>query len=105
MYNHRTLETKNRQIEEMQTEQDELNTRVKNLSKAVLLAQTQIRATEDSHKALSARIAQLDKNKSNYTKEVKEIRDANEDTRKLLDTRLPDDLKRLLNEAVQGGKQ
>lgn len=105
VYNHQTINQKNSEILVLQKEQGQLDKRIKDLNETLKLTQTQIKATDDAYKALSVRLGNLDQNKSNYTNKVKEIRDENEDTRRLLDTRLPDDLKRLLNEAVQVGKQ
>lgn len=89
----------------LETRQKALLEDFQRLDKSLAIVQTQVKAADEAYKALNIKLSSLDKNKSNYTKEVKEIRDANENTRKLLDTRLPDDLKRLLNEAVQGRGQ
>ena len=49
---------------------------------------------------INSKIEVLDKKKINYTEEVRKVKDANEDTKKFLDRKLPDDVKRLLNDAV-----
>lgn len=104
-YNHKAIKQKNLEILVLQEKQDNLQNSVIQLKDTIVVAKTQMDATDKAYKALSEKLANLDKNKEHYTNKVKEIRDENEDARKLLDTRLPDDLKRLLNEAVQGGKQ
>ena len=101
LYNQKLLEIKEKDLSLVKLEQKQSNERVENLNKQILILQKQIREADVAQKQLDVKISELDKKKSSYDKEVKEIKDANEKTRNLLNTKLPDDFKRLLNDSIK----
>ena len=100
MYNNKVIESKNNQIAAVEQKQKNTEEKFDRVSTQLDTLISQVEIANKSYKELSAQLANIDKKKNNYTKELKEIRDADEDTRKFLDRKLPTDVKRLLDDAV-----
>ena len=100
LYNQKRLEIKEKDLALITEKHERSQKDVENLNKQILILQKSLKEADTAQKQLDAKIKDLDNKKSSYDKEVKEIKDANEKTRNLLNTKLPDDFKRLLNDAV-----
>ena len=100
MYNNKVIESKNNQIVAIEEKQKNTEEKFDRVSIQLDTLISQVEVADKSYKELSVQLASIDKKKNNYTKELKEIRDADEDTRKFLDRSLPTDVKRLLNDAI-----
>lgn len=100
VYNNKVIESKSKEVVAIQEKQKATLDKLHNISKQLDSLNIQVEAANNSYKALTARIETIDKKKNTYTEEVRKIKDANEDTKKFLDRKLPDDVKRLLNDAV-----
>lgn len=73
--------------------------RVVALEKQLDLLERQKELSDEASVKLSEKLKTLENKKKNYTQGIKEL-DKNVKTKDLLDTRLPDDLRRLLNDAI-----
>ena len=100
VYNNKVIESKNNQIVAIEEKQKNTEEKFDRVSIQLDTLISQVEVANKSYKELSVQLANIDKKKNNYTKELKEIRDADEDTRKFLDRSLPTDVKRLLNDAI-----
>lgn len=100
LYNQKSIEIKEKDLEILKLESQRDRENVDRLNKQIITLQKSLKEADVAQKQLDARISELDKNKISYDKELKEIKNANENTRNLLNTKLPDDFKRLLNDAV-----
>ena len=100
LYNQQRLEIKEKDLALITEKHERPQKDVENLNKQILILQRSLKEADTAQKQLDAKIKDLDNKKSSYDKDVKEIKDANEKTRNLLNTKLPDDFKRLLNDAV-----
>ena len=100
VYNNKVIESKNNQIAAVEQKQKNTEEKFDRVSIQLDTLISQVEVADKSYKELSVQLASIDKKKNNYTKELKEIRDADEDTRKFLDRSLPTDVKRLLNDAI-----
>ena len=100
VYNNKVIESKNNQIAAVEQKQKNTEEKFDRVSTQLDTLISQVEIANKSYKELSIQLANIDKKKNNYTKELKEIRDADEDTRKFLDRSLPADVKRLLNDAI-----
>ena len=100
LYNQKRLEIKEKDLALITEKHERSQKDVENLNKQILILQKSLKEADTAQKQLDAKIKDLDSKKSSYDKELKEIKDANEKTRNLLNTKLPDDFKRLLNDAV-----
>ena len=100
VYNNKVIESKNNQIAAVEQKQKNTEEKFDRVSIQLDTLISQVEVADKSYKELSVQLASIDKKKNNYTKELKEIRDADEDTRKFLDRSLPTDVKRMLNDAI-----
>lgn len=100
LYNGKEIELKTAEISKLQQEQEAANLQITSLSKDIKDAVFRIKEADASFKRLSDKLKELDGKKSAYPEKIKELKDANEETKNLLDTRLTNDLRRLLNEAT-----
>ena len=74
--------------------------RVAALEKQIGLMEKQVKLSNASRASLSNKVKQIESLKNKYSDKIKEI-EKDDKTKNLLDTRLPDDLKRLLDESIQ----
>ena len=74
--------------------------RVAALEKQVGLMEKQVKLSNASRASLSNKVKQIESQKNKYSDKIKEI-EKDDKTKNLLDTRLPDDLRRLLDESIQ----
>ena len=74
--------------------------RVAALEKQVGLMEKQVKLSNASRVSLSNKVKQIESQKNKYSDKIKEI-EKDDKTKNLLDTRLPDDLRRLLDESIQ----
>lgn len=100
LYNGKEIELKTAEISKLQQEQEAANLKITSLNKDIKDAVFRIKEADASFKRLSDKLEKLDNKKSVYPEKIKELKDANEETKNLLDTRLTNDLRRLLNEAT-----
>ena len=74
--------------------------RVAALEKQIGLMEKQVKLSNASRVSLSNKVKQIESQNNKYSDKIKEI-EKDDKTKNLLDTRLPDDLKRLLDESIQ----
>lgn len=74
--------------------------RVAALEKQLGLMEKQAKLSNASQASLSNKVKQIESQKNKYSDKIKEI-EKDDKTKNLLDTRLPDDLRRLLDESIQ----
>lgn len=84
----------------MRAENTGIKQRVESLESQLSLMELQAKASNESQISLSNKISKIESQKDSYSNKAKEL-EKDEKTKNLLDTRLPDDLKRLLDEAIQ----
>lgn len=94
------IESKNKEIVAIQGKQKNTEQAFERISAQLTGLTNQIEIANQSYKSLMIKIDAIDKKKNNYTEEVRKIKDANADTKQFLDSKLPADFKRLLNDAV-----
>lgn len=70
-----------------------------NQKNTIATLRKQMEAVDEANKELSTQVKSLDSKKKKYSEQVKEI-ESDAQTKELLDTRLTDDLKRLLDSAI-----
>lgn len=100
VYNSKTIEVKNKEIVAIQEKQKNTQEALDRISNQLSSLQDQIELADRSYKDLIKKLDVIDKKKNNYTEEVRKIKDASESTKQFLDTKLPADVKRLLNDAI-----
>lgn len=74
--------------------------RVAALEKQLSLMERQAKLANESQLSLSNKVKKIESQKNKYSDKIKEL-EQDDNTKNLLDTRLPDDLKRLLDESIQ----
>ena len=99
VFNYQTVKLKNAQLEVMTIENLGARERVA-LEKQIGLMEKQVKLSNASRVSLSNKVKQIESQKNKYSDKIKEI-EKDDKTKNLLDTRLPDDLKRLLDESIQ----
>lgn len=100
VYNNKVIDLKSSEIAAITERQKETQEKLERISKQLGTLNVQIETANQSYKSLMAKVEDIDKKKSNYTEEVRKIRDANKESKEFLDRKLPDDFKRLLNDAI-----
>ena len=100
VYNSKTIEVKNKEIVAIQEKEKNTKETLDRISTQLSGLQDQIELANQSYKDLTKKLDVIDKKKNNYTEEVRKIKDASETTKQFLDTKLPADVKRLLNDAI-----
>ena len=104
VFNHQRLEKKDAQITALTQSQDAAKAEIDRLKGQVGTVNDRLAAADAAQKRLQKSIDSLDKVKNLYPKRVKEIKDANVETKNLLDTVLPAGFRSLLNESAGGDK-
>lgn len=94
------MKIKNAEIEKMALENKGARERVEALEKQVGILDRKIRLSDEATAQLSIKLKSIDTKGKKYSDKIKEL-EQNDETKNLLDTRLPDDLKRLLDESIQ----
>lgn len=94
------MKIKNAEIEKMALENRGARERVEALEKQVGILDRKIRLSDEATAQLSIKLKSIDTKGKKYSDKIKEL-EQNDETKNLLDTRLPDDLKRLLDESIQ----
>ena len=100
VYNNKVIEAKNKEVVAIQEKQKNTQEALDRISVQLSSLTDQIEVANQSYKDLTKKLDVIDKKKNNYTKEVRKIKDASEGTKQFLDTKLPADVKRLLNDAI-----
>lgn len=100
VYNNKVIDSKSKEVLAIQEKQKETVKRLERISGQLDVLNVQVEEANESYKALSEKLSVIDKKKNTYSEEVRKIKNANEDTKIFLDRKLPDDFKRLLNDAV-----
>ena len=88
------------EIEKMTLENREARERVTALEKQVGILDLKLKLSDEAAEQLSIKLKSIDTKGKKYSDKIKELEE-NDETKNLLDTRLPDDLKRLLDESIQ----
>lgn len=94
------MKIKNAEMEKMALENKGARERVEALEKQVGILDRKIRLSDEATAQLSIKLKSIDTKGKKYSDKIKEL-EQNDETKNLLDTRLPDDLKRLLDESIQ----
>ena len=100
VYNNKVIDAKNQEIAAINQKQKNTQEKLERISVQLNALGKQIETANKSYLALTNKIEVLDKKKINYTEEVRKVKDANKDAKEFLDRKLPDDVKRLLNDAI-----
>lgn len=100
VYNNKVIEAKNSEVIAIQEKQKNTQESLDRISKQLSSLTDQIELANQSYKDLTKKLEVIDKKKNNYTEEVRKIKDASEGTKQFLDTKLPADVKRLLDDAI-----
>lgn len=100
VFNYQTVKIKNAQIEAMTLENLGARERVTALEKQIGALERQVKISDEAAVALAEKVKSIDKQKNKYSDKIKEL-EKDDETKNLLSTRLPDDLKRLLDESIQ----
>ena len=100
VYNNKVIEAKNKEVVAIQEKQKNTQEALERISVQLSSLTDQIEVANQSYKDLTKKLDVIDKKKNNYTEEVRKIKDASEGTKQFLDTKLPADVKRLLNDAI-----
>ena len=100
VYNNKVIESKNKEIVAIQEKQKNTQEALDRISVQLSSLIDQIELANQSYNNLTKKLDVIDKKKNNYTEEVRKIKDASEGTKQFLDTKLPADVKRLLNDAI-----
>ena len=100
MYNNKVIEGKNKEVVAIQEKQKNTQEALDRISVQLSSLIDQIELANQSYNNLTKKLDVIDKKKNNYTEEVRKIKDASEGTKQFLDTKLPADVKRLLNDAI-----
>ena len=88
------------EIEKMALENRVARERVTALEKQVGILDLKLKLSDEATAQLSIKLKSIDTKGKKYSDKIKELEE-NDETKNLLDTRLPDDLKRLLDESIQ----
>ena len=99
-YHSQVIEKKNLELKNVELINRQVNDKLLELQADVEFLQKTTEAANTTTKELNAKVSELEKKKSNYTDKVKELGNKDENVKNFLDTKLPDDLKRLLNESI-----
>lgn len=94
------MKIKNAEIEKMALENRGARERVEALEKQVGILDLKLKLSDEATAQLSIKLKSIDTKGKKYSDKIKELEE-NDETKNLLDTRLPDDLKRLLDESIQ----
>lgn len=89
------------EIKAITQKQDETAKKVDRLNDQLEIVSKATKEADASWLRLEDKIKNLEKNKKIYPEKVQGLKNENAEIKALLDTRLPDDLKRLLNESVK----
>ena len=100
VYNNKVIDSKSKEVLAIQEKQKETVKRLERISGQLDVLNVKVEEANKSYKALSEKLSVIDRKKNTYSEEVRKIKNANEDTEIFLDRKLPDDFKRLLNDAV-----
>lgn len=100
VYNSKIIEVKNKEIVVIQEKEKNTKEALERISTQLSRLHDQIELANQSYNNLTKKLDVIDKKKNNYTEEVRKIKDASESTKQFLDTKLPADVKRLLNDAI-----
>ena len=94
------MKIKNAEIEKMALENRGARERVTALEKHVGILDLKLKLSDEAAAQLSIKLKSIDTKGKKYSDKIKELEE-NDETKNLLGTRLPDDLKRLLDESIQ----
>lgn len=101
LYNSKTLDQKNTEIAALTEKQDQTEKKVERINEQLEIVTRATKEADASWLRLEDKIKTLEKNKKIYPEKVQEIKNENAEIKALFDTRLPDNLKRLLHQSVQ----
>ena len=101
---HRDVQDSELRLSKIISEKEDVDRKVLGLEQQVVLLSKHIKEADNATERLSVKLKELESKKSKYKEELKELGLQNENVQDLLNTRIPDDLQRvLLNPLQQGG--
>lgn len=100
VYNSKELDNRALQIVSLEEKQRDALEKIDALTNKLKQTNSAIEEANESWKRLEGRIAKIDSASGQYHQKLEDLKNENEQTKNLLDTRLPDDIKRLLMEAT-----
>ena len=96
--NHFAIQKKDSEIALLTQQQKESEEQTRRLRDSLDILERGVSESNHSHERLSSRLNKLQGNVNKYTEDIKKVDNAEVQT--LLNTRLPDDLRRVLNESI-----
>lgn len=102
VYHHQLLELKDVRIEKLEMANEVSQQKIADLSEQVGYLRKHSEEADKATRQLREKLITLDNKKTDYSEKVKELGNTNDKVKTILDTKLPDDLKRLLNESISG---
>lgn len=99
---HRDVQDSELRLSKIISEKEDVDRKALGLEQQVELLSKHIKEADNATERLSAKLKELENKKSKYKEELKELGLQNENVQDLLNTRIPDDLQRvLLNPLLQ----
>ena len=98
LINHFAIQKKDSEIALLIQQQKESDAQVKRLRDSLDILERGINESNHSHERLSGKLNKLQGNVNKYTEDIKKV--DNEEVQTLLNTHIPDDLRRMLNESI-----
>ena len=99
---HRDVQDSELRLSKIISEKEDVDQKALGLEQQVELLSKHIKEADNATERLSAKLKELENKKSKYKEELKELGLQNENVQDLLNTRIPDDLQRvLLNPLLQ----
>ena len=98
--NHFALKRKDLEISNLTLQVEQSSKNVDRLQNVVGGLERNIKESSESYVRLSQRVSALSKKEMDYSQNIKKVEE-NVEIKKLLDTPLPDDLRRVLDESVK----
>ena len=75
--------------------------RLDRIEKQLTMIEVNVQQARDSWIRLNSKVTEIEGDSTSYQKEVKKAKTKDEEIKSVLDTKLPSDIKRLLNEATR----
>ena len=101
IYHNSKLETKVAELALEQAKNKIQEQKIAKLSETVAYLEKHSNQVNESTRVLNMRLIELEKSRVSFTQKIVEMKGTNDEIKELLDTKLPDDLKRLLDEAIR----
>lgn len=100
-YNHHKLKLEQARLEKVVSEYESQKREIDKLNKSIETLHKHSEAVDTATRNINTKINELEKKNKSYNTKVEELGRKDDDVKKVLDTKLPDDLKRLLDESIK----